>query len=334
MLKTSVVLASHNGEKYIRQQLESLTGQTLLPAEIVISDDASIDGTREIVSEFVKSSPVAVIFRENQEALGFRENFLTAVNLASGDLIAFSDQDDVWHPEKLAICNQFFEDPLNVLVSHKARLIDAHGSDIGSFDQGILSTEVKRPLSMDPWGVFFGFSIVFRRSLFQTISFERRGLDYILGIGGLSHDRWIYYLANLLGNVVTIDAYLAGYRQHSTNLFGARPSRTKGSRLSYVRQRAALYIQAATHLRGIIPEINPNGFPLFNFRRADGFWMSTLKQQKARYELYDAGSKIAALDAFFRNNMGGVYRNIHDDRWRWRSWALDFRILLQHLYET
>ena len=97
----SIAMATYNGEKYIHEQLNSILSQTVAdPLEIVACDDCSNDKTREILLEYAaKDSRVKVFF--NDSNLGFAKNFEKAVSLCNGEFIAFSDQDDIWLPEKL-----------------------------------------------------------------------------------------------------------------------------------------------------------------------------------------------------------------------------------------
>lgn len=93
-------MATYNGERYIRKQLDSILAQTEADFEVVICDDSSSDSTLRILAEYsAKDSRVHVY--ENVKNLGYRENFNKAVSLCKGEYIAFSDQDDIWLPHHL-----------------------------------------------------------------------------------------------------------------------------------------------------------------------------------------------------------------------------------------
>src|SRR4051794_20922903 len=108
--KVSVAMATFNGAKHIRDQLASLTQQTLIPAELVITDDRSTDETVSIVNDFARTAPFPVIIHSNSTRLGFRANFLKASALTSSALVAFCDQDDKWYPTKLKEAVGIFSD--------------------------------------------------------------------------------------------------------------------------------------------------------------------------------------------------------------------------------
>lgn len=96
----SVVMATYNGEKYIKEQLDSILAQTYPIYELIIQDDCSTDSTPAICREYEREYPF-VHFYENEHNLGFNLNFQTAAMRATGDFVALSDQDDVWFKDKI-----------------------------------------------------------------------------------------------------------------------------------------------------------------------------------------------------------------------------------------
>lgn len=95
----AVVMCTYNGEKYLRQQLDSILAQTYPIQELIVQDDCSTDTTLAILQEYEAKVPFMQVI-ENTHNLGFNLNFKTACMRATTDLIAISDQDDVWMPEK------------------------------------------------------------------------------------------------------------------------------------------------------------------------------------------------------------------------------------------
>ena len=96
----SVVMATYNGEKYLREQIDSILGQTHPIYELIIQDDGSTDNTIAIAKDYATRNPVVKVF-VNEKNLGLNQNFKTAVMRATGDYVAISDQDDVWYPQKI-----------------------------------------------------------------------------------------------------------------------------------------------------------------------------------------------------------------------------------------
>lgn len=97
----SVVIATYNGEKYIREQLDSVLAQTMEPDEIIVSDDGSKDKTWDILEEYKSKYPSLFHLYHNTGKHGAHSNFKNAFQYVTCDIIAPCDQDDIWMPEKL-----------------------------------------------------------------------------------------------------------------------------------------------------------------------------------------------------------------------------------------
>lgn len=97
----SVIMCTYNGEKYIREQLDSILLQTLQPKEIIIIDDCSTDSTYQILCNYKERHPNLIQLERNNQNLGINKNFFKAMNMATSNYIAISDQDDIWEPNKI-----------------------------------------------------------------------------------------------------------------------------------------------------------------------------------------------------------------------------------------
>jgi glycosyltransferase involved in cell wall biosynthesis len=211
-MEVSVVMATYNGERFIREQLESLAAQTLRPCELVVSDDGSTDRTLAMIDEFAARAPFPVRVQRNAQRLGPSENFLQAARRAAGEWIAFCDQDDVWLPQKLARIAEIVEtNPQIVFAAHRATLIDEHGNPGAEFNEPPVDRlTVFPPLRHRLWRTPFGFTEIFRRFLIQDFPFEGRPPK-------VTHDRWIFWLANVTGHTAFLPDRLALYRRHQNN---------------------------------------------------------------------------------------------------------------------
>src|ERR1700753_2011765 len=98
----SIALCTYNGAVYLKEQLDSLIAQTYPNIEIVVVDDRSADDTWQLLTGYANTYPQFKI-HQNAQNLGFVKNFEHAASLCSGELIALCDQDDIWHPEKIAL---------------------------------------------------------------------------------------------------------------------------------------------------------------------------------------------------------------------------------------
>src|SRR6202789_3618532 len=127
--RISVALCTYNGERFLPQQLASIAKQTRPPDELVVCDDRSTDRTVALLQEFAASSPYPVRIFENEHNLGYAANFERAIRLCEGNLIALSDQDDIWYPIRLERSEQEF-------AAHpEAGLVFSDGDIINDHDQ-------------------------------------------------------------------------------------------------------------------------------------------------------------------------------------------------------
>jgi len=134
--KIIVILCSYQGEAYIAQQLDSILNQSYQPIEIHVSDDCSTDNTANIVESY-RDRFSNINFHQNSQNIGFLKNFEASLLRVKGKYIALSDQDDIWHPDKLLVAMEelklveasFPNKP--ILVHSDLELIDMQGKSIG-----------------------------------------------------------------------------------------------------------------------------------------------------------------------------------------------------------
>ena len=221
MTFVSVAIATYDGERHVLEQLESISGQTLRPLELIVCDDLSTDRTVAIVEDFARRAPFSVRLHINEQRLGVGGNFMKAAGLCAGELIAFSDQDDVWLPHKLERCTARFEDPNVVLAIHACSVV---GEEIDPqkliVPAGAAADRVAPPLELPKWGEAPGMAMVFRRGLLLLSDWESRPVAHHQH-GRLLHDEWVYGLARVAGSVAFIAEPLCLYRQHEANVEGA-----------------------------------------------------------------------------------------------------------------
>ena len=129
----SVAMTTYNGEKYVKEQLESILEQTKPVDEIVIMDDKSTDETVEII-KIQEKSEVKIILEVNKENVGYIENFRRAIKKTKGDIIFLCDQDDVWYKGKVEVMSELMENGNIGVLCSKYDLIDTFGKHIKSED--------------------------------------------------------------------------------------------------------------------------------------------------------------------------------------------------------
>ena len=115
----SVVLCTYNGEKYLREQLDSVVNQTYPLHEIIIQDDGSTENTLQIANEYADQHD-NIIVRTNSHEHGINSNFFSAIRSSTGDFIAICDQDDIWERDKIARQMAAIDDALMCTCHSKA----------------------------------------------------------------------------------------------------------------------------------------------------------------------------------------------------------------------
>ena len=214
----SIAMCTYNGEKYIRQQLESLIGQTLPPDEIVICDDCSKDRTVHVVRDTLKDWDGHWQLVCNEKNLGFKKNFEKAISLCRGDIIYLSDQDDVWDPRKIETMDEAFRaHPEAVTVWHDAELVDGELRPLyPSFWKDTLRFDHQKFLRGDYAHVMEinamqGSACAFRREVFAAAKpFPAEAI----------HDEWLLLISLLQGPVIPLPRVLMKYRQADNTLGG------------------------------------------------------------------------------------------------------------------
>jgi len=233
----SVALCTRNGAAYLPEQLESIAAQRRPPDEIVVRDDASEDDTAAVVQAFAVRVPFPVRFEQNTDRLGSTRNFDGAIAACTGDLIALSDQDDVWRPGKLATIERCFHDNPEVgLVFSDADLVDAALNPLGArlwprigFDHRRQSFWRARGAlaALVPGRTVTGATMAFRSS------FRALVLPAPEGIAPMIHDGWIALAIAAVAGVAFIEEPLIAYRQHEAQQIGTSETRPhRGARPS------------------------------------------------------------------------------------------------------
>jgi glycosyltransferase involved in cell wall biosynthesis len=219
----SVALCTYNGARFLEEQLASLQAQERCPDELVVCDDGSTDKTVELLEAFAKIAPFPVRIHVNPANLGSTRNFDRAMRLCAGTLIAFCDQDDVWHSTRLSECARVLGfDPRLGLVFSNAQLIDEMGTRLpgrlwDKFDFPPLIRECIRRGDMLPlvrYRFVTGATVMFRAQLRESIC---------PAAGEWLHDGWIAAIAACIARVGFVDEPLIQYRVHSRQQVGTGP---------------------------------------------------------------------------------------------------------------
>ena len=202
-MRISVVMASLNGAKYIKAQIESICRQLAPDDELVVSDDGSADGTVEIVKRMQARYPVIRLIEGPGE--GIFRNFENAILHAKGDIIFLADQDDVWKPDKVKTVMDAFRDADTLLVLHDADLLIGEEERavrlLRPYGKGVM----RNLLRSSYWGCCMAFRRAF---LAPYLPFRRTGA---------AHDQLIGLLSERTGGTVYLPEVLLAHRIHGQN---------------------------------------------------------------------------------------------------------------------
>ena len=191
-IKLTVVICTFNGAKYFKEQFESIINQSYPIDEIIIVDDNSIDETFSIIEELTKGKECIKVFR-NETNLGYNKNFEKGLQLATGDIIAICDQDDIWHLDKLKIQIETWTEPTLLTYCDTIPFLDKIPSNP---EKNKISCRLKgnNPKQLSVFNTISGHTVLFKRELLQLILpfIEDVYYDWLLAItamcnGGISH---------------------------------------------------------------------------------------------------------------------------------------------------
>ena len=207
----SVAMAVYNGEKHMRQQIDSILAQLREGDELVASCDPSSDRSWEILTEYQAADPRVKPVRDEKKP-GIAHNFETAIRHSEGDFIFISDQDDCWAPDKRDRVVKAFLDSGADMVIHNGVHTDADLRPVGEpfftcyrIGDGKLKNLLKPRYS--------GCCMAFTRELKQKILPIPEGID--------AYDHWLGTVGEFMGKIAYVDDVLLYHRLHGGNVTAA-----------------------------------------------------------------------------------------------------------------
>lgn len=263
-------MATYNGEKYLRAQLDSIRSQSVPPDQIVISDDCSTDRTAKVVREFSADTMIPVRFFENTETTGFIRNFHNALAHCEGDIIFLSDQDDQWMPDRIKACVACFESHPEIL-SLNCRPVISEEPEKEKIRSGVAALQNVPLKKFLKYPAYPGMALAVRGSLVREM-LETHNTAAI-------HDWLLNFLAAKKGGMYYLDEPLVIYRQHASNTVGSIRSRKKDDP---ARKRAEM-------LSGIVKNISS----VYGEDPADPYVIKLIASFEKRSELLMAQNAAA-----------------------------------------
>lgn len=301
-----ILLATYNGEAFLQEQLDSLFSQEGVEISIIARDDGSSDGTMEILQAYANRRPGRIRILPSEARLGPRGSFSALMNAATAQYTAFSDQDDIWLPNKLS-----------TLLTRLQLLESRVGADkpcLVHCDLAVVDRELQQIAPS-----FWQFSGIdpyrnsFRNLLFQnTVTgcaalFNKALRECATPVppDAVMHDHWMSLCASAFGHIEVEPQSLVLYRQHGNNSIGAIGG--QGINFGHRVVRA------------------------FKRRLSQDYWQETLKQPRALWR--EHGSALdPEKQAMLRILLASPERNFLTRRWLLFKYGLGPGIILGRIF--
>lgn len=219
-MKIDILMAVYNGEKYLREQIDSILGQSYENFRLLISDDCSIDGTRDILNEYAKKDSRVVVFFQNKN-IGVLKNFEYLMQNVESECFMFADQDDVWQKDKIQKSVQKMIETDSDLVYTNLEVVDENLQSINTsyWDLKGFTKKVKKYNNFEALylnNFVTGCTMLVKSKWIEKILPLPKNSEYIL------HDYWTALIVAKFGKMSYIEEPQVKYRQHGKNSIGSK----------------------------------------------------------------------------------------------------------------
>lgn len=216
MYRVQVIMSTYNGEKYIKEQIDSIFNQKECEVKLLIRDDGSNDQTINIIKQLSKKYNINLIQGQNLKPA---KSFLEALKKSDDncEYYAFSDQDDVWKKDKLvSAIKKIKQEDLQIPVLYTGNL-SAVDEELKILEPQLLPEKIvlDYKVLISRSSNLFGCTMVFNKKLRDYVCEQ----DYIKPI---MHDLWLGLLASLKGKIIYDPTSYIYYRQHGNNQVGSQ----------------------------------------------------------------------------------------------------------------
>jgi glycosyltransferase involved in cell wall biosynthesis len=313
-----ILLATYNGGKYLRQQLDSIIGQTNSTWRLIIRDDGSTDNTLDIIEEYWTLHPDHIILMHgNGENIGVVRNFSLLLDLATADYVMFCDQDDIWLPEKITSTlekmletEKQYGNAMPLLIFTDLIIVDEDGSGVRADSfweyQQLEPDSVTRLNRLLLQNIPTGCTIMINRAL------REKGRP--IPAEAAMHDWWLTLVAAVFGSNVYLPQATVRYRQHGMNVCGVERwsllkdvlqflSPTFRRKLTIIREQklSSYRKQASAFVRRFCTELpHETGRMITVFATLDSFSIIMQKYYILKYRFFYSNGFVTAAMVLFR----------------------------------
>lgn len=223
-MKVAILLATYNGEVYLKEQLDSIIRQTYQNFTIYVRDDESTDRTLEIINEYTRKYPDKIYIIDNgTKKLGAAKSFMKLLEIIDSDYYMFCDQDDVWLPDKIELTLNKMQ---QVELCNPNLPITIH-TDLHVVGESLELTQVSfwESMKLNPC-ILQQVNYI---SVCNCVTGCTMMINKIARVFSLPmpddapmHDHWIAYICAYNGIIDNLSNQTILYRQHSNNTVGAK----------------------------------------------------------------------------------------------------------------
>jgi len=270
-MKIDILMATYNGEKYLKEQLDSILEQSYKEFRLLISDDCSTDSTRDILQEYVQKDNRIVVFLQNKN-LGVLKNFEYLMKKVESDCFMFADQDDVWQKDKIKNSVDKMKETDSDLVYTNLEVVNENLDILNSSYWKLKGFEKKVKK-------YNNFESVYLNNFITgcTMLVKSKWIEKILPLPHKSkyilHDYWTALVVSKFGKMSYIEQPQVKYRQHLENNIGSKRRSDK--------------INDFDEMRNLFIDVKKDHFKIF-IKNSDVFDDEEIKKlNKMSYEYFD-----------------------------------------------
>lgn len=279
-----VILCTYNGSRFVIEQIKSILAQTTRIDRLSIYDDASHDGTPDLIARFAASlDPEKNILHleVNKENIGYAHNFCNAIQRASCDIILLCDQDDIWESDKVAVLVKALHDDSSDMAFSDGTLINSSGAPIpGPTVLGAYGLDSRAVTGFRHQA----FKLLIKRNFINgaALAVRRKAAQAAMPVPEhMPHDYWLAIWCALNAGITGIPKPLYRYRQHENNAIGVGTTKTLHVIAGLWRHPDIPRQVELLRWRHIVPRISliPN-HPEINNAREKLFWLESVLDHK------------------------------------------------------
>jgi glycosyltransferase involved in cell wall biosynthesis len=212
--KITVIMPCYNQVQYVRESIDSVLNQTYKNIELLLIDNLSTDGTKEVIQEYEKKdNRIRAVYHKENMGLGY--SFTEGMKLATGDFVSFTSSDDIWYLNKLEVqANTLNLNPESDVIHSDADIVDGKGKKTGTIKQfyKLRTSEASGNVfnCLTRKNICCTSTVLFKKECLKTYGEFDPELRF-------AHDWWLYIKLSQNHRFLYLTERLVAYRVHSTN---------------------------------------------------------------------------------------------------------------------